>query len=193
MSSAFNRVGLRTTTLRFLSFSPILIVTAFWYPSLAARGFDSPTRWFTAPLSRLSPSWLVEAILGGLRGPAEQIILAGLLGWVGLGLYQHRRGLAAVADRELLLAAALLACLVFLLPDWQTNTIAFAKRWAPCALVLLLLGTPLPRWRPAVQHGVAFGLLMAVVGVTTMAWIQFDRREYSGLAESLALSRTPRG
>ena len=139
--------------LRFLSFSPVLIVAAVWYPTLAARGFDSPTRWSTTPFSRLSASWLVEAILGGLRGPAEYLILAALLGWVGLGLYQHRRELAAVVDRELLLAAALLACLVFLLPDRHTNTIAFATRWAPCALVLLLLGTPAPRGRPAVQYG----------------------------------------
>jgi hypothetical protein len=193
VSSTFNRVGLRTTVLRFLSFSPLLIVAVVWYPNLAVRGFDSPTRWFTTPSSRLSASWLVEAILGGLRGPAEYLFLTALLGWVGLALYQRRRDLPAVVDRELLLAAALLACLVFLLPDWQTNTIAFAKRWAPCTLVLLLLGIPVPRWRPAVQYGAVFGLLIAVVGVTTMAWIQFDRREYSGLAESLrALPKGPR-
>src|SRR6185503_17706354 len=106
VSSTFNRVGLRTTALRFLSFSPLLIVAAIWYPNLAARGFDSPTRWSTTPSSRLSVSWLVEAILGGLRGPGEYLILAAIIGWVGLGLYQRRRELRAVVDGELLLAAA---------------------------------------------------------------------------------------
>jgi len=193
VSSVFNRVGFRRAALRLLSFSPVLVVAAIWYPRLAAHGFDSPTRWFFLPSSRLSFSWLVDAILGGLRGPAEYLVLVAMIGWVGLALYPHRREPPAAVDRELLLAAALLACLAFLLPDLRTNTIAFAKRWAPCAAVLLVLGTPVPRWKPAVQYLVAVGLLVAMVGGTTMAWVQFDRREYSGLAESLrALPERPR-
>jgi len=98
-----------------------------------------------------------------------------------------------VVDRELLLAAALLAALAFALPDLRTNTIAFAKRWAPGAVVLLVLGAPVPRWRPSTQYLAATGLLVTVVAGTTMAWIEFERRECSGLTESLrALPERPR-
>jgi hypothetical protein len=185
VSQAFNRTSLRTTLLRFLSFAPVLIVVAIWYPSLSARGFDSSTRWFTTPSGRLSASWLADAILGALRGPVEPLIVVAVLGWAALGAYQHRHALATTADRELLLAAALLACLALLLPDLRTNTIMFAKRWAPCAVVLLLLATPPPRWRPSAHYAVAFAVLVAVVGTTTSAWIRIDRREYAGLAASL--------
>jgi hypothetical protein len=193
VSSAFNRVALRTVSLRLLSFSPVLAFAGVWYLGLATRGFDSPTRWFFMPSARLSVSWLVEAIFGGLRGPIEYLALAALAGWIGLALYQHRGDLARAVDRELLLAAALLACLAFALPDLQTNTIAFARRWAPCAAALLVLGAPLPRWRPAVHYAAALGLLAAMVGATTVTWIQFERHGYAGLTESLrALPERPR-
>jgi hypothetical protein len=107
-----------------------------------------------------------------------------MIGWGALALYQHRRELPAAVDRELLLAAALLACLVFLLPDLRTNTIAFAKRWAPCAAVLLVLGLPVPRWKPALQYLVAGGLLVAVVAAPPgLGAVRAPRG--SGLAEAL--------
>jgi len=192
-STIYNRVGLRTAAWRFLSFVPVLMLTLVWYPKLAAAGFDSPTRWFVTPSGRLSVSWLVDAVLGGLRGSTEYLIFAALVGWIGVSVYQHRRELTRVVDVELLLAAALLGALAFLLPDLRTNTIALAKRWAPCGVALLILGVPPPRCAPLVRYAAPFALLTAVVGATTAAWVQVDRRDHAGLVESLrALPDRPR-
>jgi hypothetical protein len=176
---------LRTVALRFLALSPALVAAAIWYPRLTASGFDSPTRWFATPSARLSFSWLVDAALGGLRGPIEYVVVASAVVWIGLGVYHHRQTLGRDADRELCLAAFLFLGLALLLPDLHTNTILFASRWMPLALALLVLGAPAPRWGPVARGAYALGALGLSSLTTTVSWIDVERHEYSGLAASL--------
>jgi hypothetical protein len=102
-------------------------MAAVWYWQLS--GFSSPTRWLVAPTDRLSFTWIVYTVLGGLQGPAEYGMVAVLGLWVGLGVYQHRAELGASVDRDLCLAAAFFLGLALLLPNQHQNTIAFASRW----------------------------------------------------------------
>ncbi len=179
------RVPPRTALAQLASFSPVLVMAAIWYPRLAASGFSSPTRWIATPSSRLSFSWLMNATLGGLEGPAEYVAALALVGWVGLGAYHHRGQLHTLIDRDLGLAAAMFFGLALLLPTVHQNTIAFGSRWMPVAAVCMLLAIPAPAWERGVRNAVALTALAAFVIVTASAWITFELNEYSGLPESL--------
>ena len=180
------RVPVRTIVLRFASFAPVVIVAAVWYPQLAAAGFVSPTMWEAPPTARLSFSWLVDALFGGLRGSTEYIVCAALVAWIVVAAWQHRDNLAARIDREMLLVAALFALLALLLPDLHMNTIDFAARWAPEALILAVLALPAPLYRPALLRVAAVAFVAVFCLATALAWTRFDRLELSGLHEILA-------
>lgn len=187
------RAPLWPSLLRLASFSPVLVVGALWYPKLAAAGFVSPTRWRHTPTSRVSFSWLVDAILGGVRGPLEYVILGVLAVWILVSVWQSRGRLGRSVDAELALGAALLALWALILPDLHSNTILFASRWAPAAMTMLLLALPAPTFATAFRRAAALAVLGAFVVGTTLAWLQFERLECSGLRQTLsALPVQPR-
>lgn len=183
LRSALARPPLRIAALQLASISPVLIMAVVWYRQLS--GFSSPASWFVTPSGRLSFSWLVDATLGGLRGPAEYGMVGLLAAWVGLAVYRHRDRLGVAIDRDLGLAAAFFFGLALLLPDKYQNTIMFATRWQPMAVVMLLLCLPAPAWTPRVRTAVALTALALFVAVTGLAWVEVEREEYAGLAESL--------
>ncbi|HKI85541.1 MAG TPA: hypothetical protein VKA53_02230, partial [Thermoanaerobaculia bacterium] len=183
--SLLSRRSLRDWTDRAISQAPLALWALLWFPTLAREGFGSQTVWGTSFLGRLSPVWLSNALLGGLRGPAEPVIVALLVLWMFAALAQHRTELARTVDRRLLLAAALLGLLVFILPQKHTNTIEFASRWAPCALALLLLGLPTPKLRSKVRMLIAIVLLVGLSTATAVTWSRFDRVEMSGFEQAM--------
>lgn len=172
---------------------PFLVLAAAWYPTLASYGFRSPTIWMTTPFERLSPSWLVDGALGGLRGPLEPVILGLILIWVLTAWLSNRGRVSRLADKEFLWAAAFMLMLALILPDKHTNTIRFASRWVPPAVVFLLLGLPRPRVRKDILTVFTASVLLAFFAVTSLNWVAFERSELSGLQESLAaLPQAPR-
>ncbi len=58
------------------------------------------------------------------------------------------------------------------------NTIFFAQRWAPCVLVLLVVGLPAPRLPFYLE--VVGGLLGAACTATCLAWYLFSALEMTG-------------
>jgi hypothetical protein len=193
LRSAVARTPIRAAGPQLASFTPVIVMAAIWYPQLSANGFSSPTRWVTTPTGRLSVSWLVDAVLGGLQGPVEYVAMLALLGWVALAVRDHRGRLGAAVDRDLCLAGGFLLALSLLLPNLHQNTIAFASRWTPPAAILLLLGLPAPRWERTACNAAALAALAAFVVATEAAWLRFEHDEYSGLAESVeALPAHPR-
>jgi len=185
LASVVLRAPLAPTLARFAGVAPVVVVAAIWYPRLAAAGFDSPTRWFYTPTSRLSGR-VVDEVLGGLRGPAEWALIAVLAAWVAAGLWQHRARLATAVNGPLALAAALLATAVFFLPDQYSNTIFFASRWAPSAAVLLLVAVPPPELRAGLRLTGAALVALTFVAVTAVSWMQMEAIEYAGLRDALA-------
>jgi len=186
LKSVTNRVPLRTAAAQLASCSPVLVMAAIWYPRLAERGFTSPTRWISLPSGRLSFGFLLNTVFGGLHGLTEWVAAAALAGWILLGIYQHRGRLHATIDRDLGLAGLQFMALALFLPNLHQNTIAFASRWMPAAAIFVLLAMPAPAWKRGIRNAVAATALAAFVIVTAVAWLRFERDEYSGLAESLA-------
>jgi hypothetical protein len=187
------RVERRTILLKLACLVPMLSVAAIWYRRLTTGGFDSPTTWLTLPTARLSVGWLTNALFGGLQGPLEVLLLATLAVWALTSLVTNRRTLSSGVDRVLLLAGGFLFVLALLLPDKHTNTIAFASRWVPCAVVLLVLALPAPRGHSLIVQGAALGLVGLLVLTSMLAWRQMENTEFSGLRESLtALPPRPR-
>jgi hypothetical protein len=172
---------------------PFVLVAAWWYPQLAQRGFKSGTHWFNSPLQRLSPSGLTNAAFGGLKDSIEGPVLAALVLWMLVGLWQHRRELRERVDRVLLTAGLLLFAFSMVLPDKSSNTIYLATRWMPGAIALLLLALPTPRLPVRSLRVIAGALTALLVGFTALAWRQSERTELAGLEEALeALPQKPR-
>lgn len=184
--SLLSRRSVREWVDRVVSQAPLALWALLWFPTLAREGFGSQTVWGTDFLGRLSPVWLTNAFFGGLRGPAEPVIVGLLFLWMIVALLQHRSELAHTVDRHLLLAALLLGLLVYILPQKHTNTIDFASRWAPYALALLLLALPPPRLRAKVRMLVAVMLLAGLCASTAATWFRFDRVEMSGFEQAMA-------
>jgi hypothetical protein len=97
-----HRVPARVALRRMASIAPVVVAAILWYPHLEALGFVSPTAWFTPPLARLSPEWLVDAVFGGLYGPTEYLLAGILLAWIVAGFWQQRGALRAAVDGDLL-------------------------------------------------------------------------------------------
>ena len=169
--------------------APALIALAAWTPGFQASDQRRPAVWNTDPLMRLDPDWLIDAMLGGLRGPIEWILAGAVFAWVVTGVVQHRHRLRETVDGTFLLGAVLLGGLAMVLPDRYMHTIQLPERWLPFAAMLLVLAVPAPRLRPALLRLAVVGLAAVFVAVTTSAWVAFERRELTGLAE--ALERLP--
>ena len=181
-----HRWPLRVTLPRLACVAPIAIGVALWYPHLAALGFVSPTIWFTPPFARLSPEWIVDAVFGGLSGPAEPLMAVILLAWVVGGLAQPRGAWRAGADADLVWTGVGFIALGLVLPDKHMNTIQFAARWLPMGAMLVVLGVPPPALLRAWQRPLAVAVLVVFSLVTTLAWRRFERDELTGLPAALA-------
>jgi len=180
-----HRVPPRLAVRRLASVAPIAVAVALWYPHLEALGFVSPTVWFTKPMARLSPEWIVDAVFGGIYGPTEYLIAAIVAVWIGGGLWQQRGALRQAVDADLLWTGAVLAAFGFLLPDQHMNTIQFAARWMPEAVILVLLAAPAPRFLAPVHRPLALAVVAVFAAATTLAWMHFERDELAGLEAAL--------
>lgn len=190
VSTLLDRCGWRELLRRFLWLAPIGVALALWFTTFSSSGVDERTFWGRPPWVRLQPSWLLGAALGGLRGEVEAIVAMAVAAWLLLGLWQHRRRLAAACEPRLALAGSIFFAAVLALPEVDRHTIFFAARWAAPALVFLVLACPPPRfgpsWRATALRGVVPWILLAtLVARTTAAWIGFENHELDGLRQSL--------
>jgi hypothetical protein len=196
LSGIVFRYPFRVLALRLASVVPVLIGVAVWFPRLAERGFRSPTVWQSTPLERLTPGWLLDGALGALTGPVEPLIFGGIVVWLVAGLWQARAGRGGIIgaiDWECLLAAGLFLALALFLPTKHTNTIEFAERWTPFAVVLTLLALPAPAIRHVGSRGVALGLLAFLTLSTAEVWRTVEQTSLKGLQAALdALPERPR-
>lgn len=181
------------TAARLVGALPLIILAFLWYPSLAEYGFRSKTVWSTVLFERLSPAWLVDASLGGLKGSFEFIFFGLLIAWLFFGFWQNRRDIRSRLDKQLFFFSLFFLLLAFVLPDLYTNTTRFSQRWVPPALAFLLLGVPLPRLNKNILTAFSAAAVAGFFLITSLSWIAFERSEMSGLAESLsALPQKPR-
>lgn len=193
LSGVVTRLTWRIQAARLVSLLPLAVLAALWFPRLAARGFATPPEWAGPLWRRLAPTELREAVLGGLRGSTEVLLLAGLALWLLFLALQNRGRWRQSADRELLLLAALFFAMFLLLPDKYMNTIRFGQRWLPIAGLFFVLALPPVRLRPALERGLAILLLAGFCTTTALRWRSFEREELAGLTAALeALPPQPR-
>ncbi len=180
------RIKAKEFHLRLATLLPCGIVALLWYPRLslarAASGFDVVPHW--SPLfDRLSS--FVDAAFGGIRGPVEVIVFVCLYGWCGLSVWQNRRRLWGVVDRDMLAAGGFFLAIVIIAPDMFMNTIFFGSRWLPIAMIFLLLSLPVPSIRRFPGKAIALAITAAFFLITAIAWHKYEAKELSGFRESL--------
>lgn len=187
------RHSIRSLFLRVGYLAPLLVAVALWYPLFHGSQMETPPVWGTDIVSRLSLSWLEDALLGGLQGRVEGIFLVIAIGWVALSARRSWKEFATETDWEMLLCAGLFLSLALALPDKYMNTIRFEQRWAPAAVIMLIMGVPGPLLRSAVRELSALVVLAVFCVYTTFVWIAFEDTELSGLREALsALPQAPK-
>jgi len=171
---------------------PLIVPAIAWFPKISDSSWATPALWYTMPLSRISLSWLTEAALGGIRGPIEHVVVGVCVGWIVLSVLQNRKTLRSKVDWPLLLLSAMFFSFVMFLPEKYMSTIRFSTRWMPMAVISLLAAFPPPVLKPILRQAVALALVATFCLVTAASWIGFERKELSGLKESLnALPERP--
>jgi hypothetical protein len=188
-AAIYRRAGVKEILVKALALVPVGIYSIYWFPKLAAirtqLHFDTAAHWVTPPWERLFPQVLTDSLLGGLRGPTEALVLAGVAVWIGLSLLTNRKQIKKSTNKEFLFIGICLTAIVLFAPEKYVNTIYFASRWAPVAMIFFLLALPQPRLKePVVFAGAA--LLLTILSFTTcFYWVRFEKYENSGLDESL--------
>lgn len=183
--AAVHRLSWRQCAMRLASVAPVLVLAVVWYPQLERGGFVSSTVWGDSFFTRFTPAWIVDAALGGIRGASEDAVLLLVLGWIAAAaVHMWRTGWTG--DTDFLAAALMFAVLGLVLPDQHMNTILFATRWVPPAVILVLLAMPAPAVLQRWQSTVAFAVVGVFCVATALAWQRFEREELSGLPEALA-------
>jgi hypothetical protein len=180
------RIKVKEFLLRLASLIPCGVVVLLWYPRMslarAASGFDVAPHW--SPLfDRLSS--FVDAAFGGIRGPVEIMVFVFLYGWCGLSVWQNRKRLGGLIDKDMLAAGGFFLAIVIIAPDKFMNTIFFGSRWFPIALIFLLLSLPVPSIRRPSAKIVALTIAAAFFLITAIAWHRYATEDLFGLREGL--------
>lgn len=181
---------------RGLTAIPTAAVALWWAPQMResriAVGFDVTAQWRVELAERFTPEFLASAVFGNILGDyVGAVAVLVLLG--ALVLSQFRGSDEARIDRELVALAAVMALAVLFLPDVYVNSLDFARRWAPHAAALALMGGVtmwIPVWRPAttLPHlallAAAAPLTIAVIWTATV-WNDVARLELNGLRDAI--------
>lgn len=186
---ALRRRPLRHVVRHAIAVAPVVIVALVWFPHISASrlqiGFDTDAHWLTTPWERIDPGTIVSDAIGGLTGAWDFAVLTLLVIWCALAAFTNRGNLKETWNRELGYIGLLMLAAVLFAPDKFMNTISFASRWFPAALVLFVIALP----RPAIPRVLTLALpLAALIGyseVTASHWRRYEKEELSGLTESL--------
>lgn len=149
--------------------------------------------WTHTPILRIATPWTVDALLGGLQGWIEPMVLTFCTIWAALGVLQARRKGPGQTDSPLLFAGCLLIVLGLILPSKYQNTIFFSNRWMPFGGAMVFLAFPVPHIGRLWRNTIAVALMALFIGYTTVKWRAYEKTELSGLREAIeVLPEKPR-
>lgn len=178
------RYRIRQIAVRWSMLIPMLVLVSIWYPQLMGSTFDSPTSWQSTPWARLLQFWeWPDLFLGGLRGSWETCIFCFMLAWIFFGSIRMGKGLFRT---PVFYVGILLLLLSVLLPSRYQNTILFHKRWAPFALIMILVSLGEPFLRESAKRLKAifvWAVLVIHVFLTAAAWMAWEAKEMDGVGE----------
>jgi hypothetical protein len=147
--------------------------------------FDIAPHWYTLPSDRLNPKWLIDAILGGLHGPMESLVLTGIGTWCFLAFFTNRGNIRTGIHFNFIWTGLFFAVIAFFAPDKYMNTISFASRWMPIALTFFLLALPEPKISSIYRTALPLLVVTIFFCTTGFLWYEFEKLENTGLAEAL--------
>lgn len=182
----FLRLPWRIILYRVACLLPVLVVFVYWW----ARPEDfnpyvvSPI-WRTHYADRASLGMVVHFALGGLSGVAPHIVILGIVAWIVIGARQKWQNIWAEMDKGLFLTAVMVFGGVLILPDQVDISVLVWQRWLPVAAVFFVLAMPAPRMPVFWRRLVAVALVAVLSVGTTVAWVEFQKRDLSGLPEAL--------
>jgi len=186
----FKKPSARTFLLRMAVLIPCGVVALLWYPHLAAAremaGYDVSPHWI--PFSERLGS-LLNAAFGGIRGPAETLAFVFVYAWIALSIWRNRARLKKLTDLDLLAVPAFLSIVLLFAPHMYMNTIFFASRWFPAAMIFLLLALPAPTLNPRLLRACSLVALAAFFAATAVAWREYRTTDLVGFQE--AIDRIP--
>ena len=172
--------------LRLATLAPCGVIAVLWYPHLAAAraaaGFDVSPHWLPF-FERLGS--LLDAAFGGIRGPAGVLAFVSLYAWIALSIWRNRERLKRLVDRDLLTVPAILSIVLLFAPFMYMNTIFFASRWFPTAMIFLLLALPIPYPDRTPMRLVSLVAVAALFLATFFAWRGYRVVDLAGFQESL--------
>jgi len=184
-STVFRR-SLKPAVSKLIYISPIILLTVYWN-----LGF-SGTKMVEQLALRMDPTdgslfmvWVVESAFGGLKGPIEYWMFGVIVVWAGAAVLLNLNTIRTQIDWELFSAGGLLVLAAFIMPDVFMTTVLFNSRWVPPGLLLLVLSIPSIPFRLHVRQTLALIVFTGICVVTTISWMDFDRKETSGLVEAL--------
>ena len=184
------RRTVRQMVLHGIALLPIFTYSLVWYlgfsTARASSAPDTGAHWvINTPFERLHPQWLINALTGGLDGPLEIIVVAGILVWIVLVLLTNREQLRGAVHGGFLWAGVFFTVIVFFAPMQYMNTIGFASRWMPIAVTFFLLSLPMPKMPVIYRSGIPLLLAIALFGTTGFRWHEFETKENTGLTDAL--------
>jgi hypothetical protein len=186
---------IRKVAWRISAALPLCIVAIVWFLAIAhersANGVDVAVAWGASPVSRLTPGYLIGALLGGIRGFTEPLVLAAMFGWIALGLISNARNIGRLIDKPLFLSASMFAALLLCSPYGYLGSILLPHRFGPLAVILLVLAVPAPSFKPVYLKMYSIAVLIFFTLHTANAWRYYDKVELSGFSE--AIEQVPRG
>lgn len=192
------RIPIRNLRARLTTALPTIGMAAWFYIGLRSKtAAVNPATygafWVHTPILRIATPWTVDALLGGLQGWIEPMVLAFCTIWAAVGVLQARRKGLSQADAHLLFAGSLLIALGLILPFKYQNTIFFSDRWVPFGGALVFLAFPPAQIGRLWRNTIAVALLALFICYTTVKWRAFEQTELSGLREAIeALPEKPR-
>ncbi len=185
----YRKTPVRTSIKQSIGIVPVVIFALVWFPQLAASrtelAFDTNPYWIFSPLERLNPIWILNSLYGGIHSPMEWILFISIITWIVLSIVTNRQNLKLLINKELFLTSIILLGGVFFLPEKYINTIYFASRWLPVAVIFLLLSLPSPKVSMLVQFLSTILLVTMFSVLTMMTWRTHEQYENSGLTEAL--------
>jgi hypothetical protein len=184
-SLAFRR-SFKSALAGIIYLSPVILLTIYWYLDF------SGTRMAEQSALRADPSegtslavWLVESALGRIKGPIEYCLFLAVSAWAVTAIVSNRRELGSQVDWALFAGGSFFVVGAFLLPDIFMTTVLFNSRWIPIGMLLLVLSLPPIPLRLRLRQTISVALLAGLSAVTTLSWMDFDKKETSGLVEAL--------
>ncbi|MGA8148242.1 MAG: hypothetical protein WB870_11805 [Gallionellaceae bacterium] len=169
---------------------PAVGLALFWYPAMH-NNWMSPSEmapyWVIPLLVRLRPDYVAFCI-SGLNADFKIFLLVIVLLFIFAGIAMAIFGKRRMVSVPLFLLALLLLAAYLALPDKYNNTVLFAVRWLPYALIFFLLGCLAPirfaKRRIAILL-VAFIVLGSYALLTAHTWNSMEKEEWSGLMQAM--------